>query len=164
MAQRMIMNPPARTDRDLLESFTSDRDPEAFSLLVRRHGPMVLGVCRRILRNTADADDAFQATFLTLLRKGHTIRLKVALPNWLYCVAVRMSLRMRSKAQKQAVPVPCPDVLAANNPSEEVAWREAAEVLDSELYNLPEKYRSPLILCCIEGRSYEIRAHAHECA
>jgi RNA polymerase sigma-70 factor (ECF subfamily) len=155
MFNQLSQGADTRSDHELLDEFLRDHESEAFSLLVARHGPMILGVCRRLLHNQADAEDAFQATFLTLLRKGHSIREKMALPNWLYRVAVRISLRQRGKGHKQAHAMPLPDVAVELNPADEVAWREAAEVLDRELHGLPESYRSPLLLCCIEGRSYE---------
>ena len=144
-----------RSDNELLEQFLKHQDSESFAHLIERHGPMILGVCRRMLGNQADAEDAFQATFLTLLRKGHSIRQKTALPNWLYRVAVRISLRQRSKTQKHTSAQPLQDVAVEQSPAEEAAWAETAEVLDREMRELPESYRSPLLLCCIEGRSYE---------
>jgi RNA polymerase sigma factor (sigma-70 family) len=163
MSKHLSHGAEMRGDRELLEEFLQRQDSEAFAHLVERHGPMILGVCRRLLRNQADAEDAFQATFLTLLRKGHSIRQKMALPNWLYRVAVRISLRQRSKAQKHTSVQPLQDVAIEQSPAEEVAWHEAAEVLDREMRGLPESYRSPLLLCCIEGRSYEEAAEELGC-
>jgi RNA polymerase sigma factor (sigma-70 family) len=151
-------SPPAfgeKNDREMLRRFLREHDARAFAILVERHGPMVLGVCRRLLRNAADADDAFQATFMTLVRKGHTIRRKTALPSWLYRVAVRIALRHLRRAQKHGPPAPLPDISPATNPADEAAWQEAVLVIDGELHGLPENYRAPLLLCCIEGRSYE---------
>jgi RNA polymerase sigma factor (sigma-70 family) len=145
----------SRSDHELLERFLRDQSDDSFAMLVERHGPMVLGVCRRLLQNSADADDAFQATFLTLVRKGGSIRRKMALPNWLYRVSVRIALRQRTKAQKHSTAMPLPDVAVRDDPADRAAWREAAEVLDRELYGLPEKYRTPLIMCCVDGFSYE---------
>jgi RNA polymerase sigma factor (sigma-70 family) len=142
-------------DRELLQRFLRERDAQAFAVLIERHGPTVLGVCRRLLRNAADADDAFQATFMTLLRKGHTIRRKTALPSWLYRVAVRIALRHLRTVQKHGPAAPLPDLSSPNNPADEAAWREAVVVIDGELQSLPESYRAPLLLCCVEGRSYE---------
>jgi RNA polymerase sigma factor (sigma-70 family) len=155
MSQHLSHGAETRSDQELLEDFLAHQDSEAFAHLVERHGPMILGVCRRLLRNQSDAEDAFQATFLTLLRKGHSIRQKMALPNWLYRVAVRISLRQRSKSQKHKTSEPLSDVAIEHSPADEMAWREAADVLDRELRGLPESYRAPLLLCCIEGRSYE---------
>ncbi|HLW65300.1 MAG TPA: RNA polymerase sigma factor [Gemmataceae bacterium] len=163
MSHHLSHGAQTRSDQELLEDFLAHQDSEAFAHLVERHGPMILGVCRRLLRNQADAEDAFQATFLTLLRKGHSIRQKMALPNWLYRVAVRISLRQRSKSQKHSSAQTLTDVPVEHCPADELAWREAAEVLDRELHGLPENYRSPLLLCCIEGRSYEEAAEELGC-
>src|SRR6516164_5743210 len=89
------------TDRQLLERFALRRDEESFAHLVQRHGPMVLGVCRQILRQEQDAEDAFQATFLVLSRKAGSIRSAEALPNWLYGVANRLATRMKAAAQRR---------------------------------------------------------------
>src|SRR5262249_31881381 len=88
-------------DGTLLERFTAGRDEGAFAELVRRHGPMVLGVCRRILRNEADAEDAFQATFLTLVRKAHSVRPPGMVGNWLYGVARTTALKARALARRR---------------------------------------------------------------
>jgi RNA polymerase sigma factor (sigma-70 family) len=127
-----------KNDREMLRRFLREHDARAFAILVERHGSMVLGVCRRLLRNAADADDAFQATFMTLLRKGHTIRRKTALPSWLYRVAVRIALRHLRRAQKHGPPAPLPDISPATNPADEAAWQEAVLVIDGELHSLPE--------------------------
>ena len=87
------------TDRHLLERFTTGRDGEAFAELVRRHGPLVLGVCRRVLRHEQDAEDAFQAAFLALARKAPDIGKREALGSWLYRVAYHAALRVRAKAR-----------------------------------------------------------------
>ena len=94
------------SDRQLLTDFTHSGDEEAFAELVRRHGPMVLGVCRRMLRNQHDAEDTFQATFLVLARKAASIRSPEALPNWLYGVATRLAARNRTQASRVATAVP----------------------------------------------------------
>jgi DNA-directed RNA polymerase specialized sigma24 family protein len=91
----------ALKDGDLLEGYLARRDPAAFELLVRRHGPMVLGVCRRILGNAADADDAFQATFLVLVHKANSIRPRSLVSHWLYGVARNTALKARERAHKR---------------------------------------------------------------
>jgi RNA polymerase sigma factor (sigma-70 family) len=146
-----------QSDELLLTQFLQQNDQDAFAVLVRRHGPMVLGVCLRLLHHHQDAEDAFQATFLTLVRKGHSIREHGALPAWLYRVAFRISVRIRSCPAKRIphetlgdLPV---DVDA--DPAEALAWKELRPVLDAELNRLPRKYRVPMILCYLEGKTYE---------
>jgi len=139
------------SDRVLMERFVAGRDERAFEALVRRHGPMVLRVCRRILRAEQDAEDAFQATFLVLARKAGVLHRQESVGNWLYGVATRLSLRARTDAarrrnREQAAPAKDGlDLLA------EVTVREAHQILDEEMSRLPERYRAPLVLCCLEG-------------
>src|SRR5262245_50511090 len=90
------------TDADLLARFTHERDEAAFELLLRRHAPMVLGTCRRLLSNAHDADDAFQATFLILARRAHSVSRREGLAGWLHQVARRVALRIRSDQVKRA--------------------------------------------------------------
>src|SRR5437870_2955087 len=89
------------TDGELLDGFVARRDEAAFEALVHRHGPMVLGVCRRVLRNDADAEDAFQATFLVLVRKAASIRPRGLVGNWLYGVAHTTALKARAMTTKR---------------------------------------------------------------
>src|SRR5262249_4950070 len=141
------------TDAQLLERFTAGRSEAAFTELVRRHGPLVLGVCRRVLRHEQDAEDAFQATFLVLARKGGTVARRGAVSGWLYQVAFHAALRVRTRAatrqrcERQVELPPAPDPLA------EVTGRELLAVLDEELQRLPEVQRTPLVLCCLEGKT-----------
>jgi RNA polymerase sigma factor (sigma-70 family) len=143
------------SDAQLLERFARWRDEAAFEALVRRHGPLVLGVCQRILRNLQDAEDAFQATFLILVNKAGSIGRPELLANWLYGVASRTALKYRARAahrracERQAIPMPQPD------PHLQFAWEELRSVLDEELRHLPEKYRAPLVLCYLEGKTNE---------
>jgi RNA polymerase sigma factor (sigma-70 family) len=141
-------------DRELVERFASGRDADAFAVLVRRHGPMVLRVCRRILHDVHAAEDAFQATFLVLSRKATSLRSAETVGCWLHGVAFRLAqnaLKQRARRQKHekqaAVEKHTDDPLA------EVSVREAQAILDEELAHLPEKYRAPLVLCCLEGRT-----------
>jgi RNA polymerase sigma-70 factor (ECF subfamily) len=142
------------TDGQLLESFVSQRDEAAFGVLVRRHGPMVLGVCRRVLRNHHDAEDAFQATFLVLVRKAASIVPREMVANWLYGVAHRTALKARSMIAKQRVrerqvtAMPEPEALEPED-----CWREWQPLLDQELSRLPDKYRVPVVLCDLEGKT-----------
>ena len=139
------------SDRQLLARFVAARDETAFAALVRRHGPMVLGACRRVLRDYHDAEDAWQATFLVLARKAASLAVGESLGCWLYGVAYRAALEARefnARRRGREVPmggVPHPDVA----PSEPQDWRP---LLDRELNLLPEKYRAPIVLCDLEGR------------
>jgi RNA polymerase sigma factor (sigma-70 family) len=139
------------TDGQLLELFLSRRDDVSFEALLRRHGPMVLGVCRRILRNEADAEDAFQATFLVLVRKAASIVPRGMVGNWLYGVAhntARKAKAMNSKRrarERAAGTRPRPEPPADD-------WQKLYAVLDDELSRLPEKYRAPIVLCELEGK------------
>jgi RNA polymerase sigma factor (sigma-70 family) len=151
------------SDAQLLERFVAGRDEAAFTALVRRHGPMVLGVCRRLLGNLHDAEDAFQATFLILARKAGSISSPAALAGWLHEVARRTAERARVSAaarrthERRVPDVPQTDFLAA------VAWRDLQPVLDEEVGRLPEKYRAPFVLCYLEGRTYEEAARQLGC-
>jgi RNA polymerase sigma factor (sigma-70 family) len=142
-------------DAQLLERFIARRDGEAFAALVRRHGPLVLGVCRRTLADTHDAEDAFQATFLLLARRAGAVRKRAALGSWLYGVALRLACRARADAarrrkhERAAREEAAPDVVA------ELSWREVRCGLDEELARLPEAYRAPLLLCYLEGRTQD---------
>src|SRR5262245_41014271 len=139
-------------DAKLLQRFVAGRDEGAFEVLVRRHGAMVLGVCRRLLRNEPDAEDAFQATFLVLAQKAASLRQGELVGNWLYGVAYRVAVRARTyAARRRALQRPLPDVPAAES-SDEVSAQELRAVLDEELSRLPEKYRAPVVLCYLEGR------------
>jgi RNA polymerase sigma factor (sigma-70 family) len=139
----------------LLERYLERRDEIAFEALVARHGPMVLGVCRRMLANPTDVDDAFQATFLVLVRRARQLGPRDAIGPWLHGVAIRVALRARSEAARRrrfgTLDVDEP----AARPDDSPADRELAAILDQELSRLPSKYRSPLVLCYLEGRTHE---------
>jgi RNA polymerase sigma factor (sigma-70 family) len=152
--------PAADGDGPLLERFLRDRDQAAFAELVRRHGPMVLALCRRLLGDAHDAEDAFQATFLVLARKAASVRRRGSVGSFLYGVARRISsmtrrqLARRRAQQWQTQPPPPAD------PADEAARAELRPVLDEELGRLPEKYRAPLVLCYLEGKTNEEAARA----
>src|SRR5262249_17501866 len=138
-------------------------DEAAFTALVNRHGPMVLGVCRRVLRPAHDADDAFQATLLVLLRKARPLRRPELLGNWLYGVAHRTALKARTLAAKRrARERPVVDHLAGA-PSPTAAWGDVRPVLDEEVSRLPAKYRAPVVLCYLEGKTNEEAARLLGC-
>jgi RNA polymerase sigma factor (sigma-70 family) len=141
---RVAAGPSA--DVDLVGRYLQG-DPAALEVMVRRHGPAVLGVCRRMLGSGADADDAFQATFLTLTLRARSIRKPAALGAWLHGVAVRCC---RKALGRRARP-PGGDVAGRSDPFAEVAWRELRGLLDEELTRLPATLRAPLILCLIES-------------
>jgi RNA polymerase sigma factor (sigma-70 family) len=139
------------TDRQLLTRFAAARDEAAFATLVRRHGPMVLGVCRRMLRDFHEAEDAFQATFLVLARKSASLVVADSLGCWLYGVAYRTALQANvTRARRRSRERPMKDM-----PHPQVAPPEARDwlpLLDRELSRLPEKYRSAIVLCDLESR------------
>ena len=139
------------SDRILLDRFVRTRDEAAFAQLVARHGPLVMGICRRALVNTHDSEDAFQATFLVLARKAASVRRTGSLGSWLYKVAYRTSLRARAMICRRREQEFLDDVAADFETFEEVARRDAQNVLDEELSRLPEKYRSPIVMCHLAG-------------
>ena len=141
------------TDRRLLERFASTRDEAAFAELVRRHGPMVLGVCRRLTRDAHDAEDAFQAAFLVLARGPSVVRWGESLGGWLYGVARRVALKTRASAARRLEPVR-PAGSGATDPAEEAAARELRAVVDEELNGLPALDRAAVVLCDVEGRTH----------
>jgi RNA polymerase sigma factor (sigma-70 family) len=153
----------ALSDAELLERFVRCRDEAAFEVLVWRHGTMVLGLCRRLLRHEHDAEDAFQATFLVLARKAGSIGKRQALASWLHKVAYRIALAARSVAvarrdrEQRWAELPAPDT------AEDVAWRDLRPVLDEEVLRLPEKYRAAFVLCCLEGKTNDEAADLLGC-
>lgn len=137
----------ALNDRDLLRRFIQDADENAFAEIVRRHQGLVIGVCRRVMGNAADVDDAFQATFLTLARRPRQVRKAASLSSWLYTVAWRNSWRMVKKRRKQTVePLPQQPVTEPDDPLDRIASAQDCLVLDEELNALPERYREVLVM------------------
>src|SRR6202011_3597418 len=151
------------TDGQLLEGFISRREEAALAALVRRHGPMVWGVCRRVLPNYHDAEDAFQATFLVLVRRAASIASRELLANWLYGVAHQTALKARATAAKrkgrerQVTEMPEPAV------TQQDQWRDLQPLLDEELSRLPDKYRVPIVLCDLEGKTRKEAARQLGC-
>jgi RNA polymerase sigma factor (sigma-70 family) len=141
------------SDAQLLKRFIDSRDEAAFAGLVRRHGPMVLGVCRRVLANHHDAEDAFQATFLVLFRKAASILKQELVVGWLYSVAyltamkARALLQKRARREKQVTTMPEPIAVAPD------LWNDLQPLLDRELSRLGAEYRIPVILCDLEGKT-----------
>lgn len=142
------------SDAELLRRFVAGRDEASFELLVWRHGILVLGTCRRVLGSTAEVDDAFQATFLALLRQAGRIRRSESLPGWLHRVARRIAIRARTAGanrqhhERQAA---VPEV----KPPADAEWSDLGPIVDQEIDRLPERFRLPFILCQLQGRSHE---------
>jgi RNA polymerase sigma factor (sigma-70 family) len=163
--RRMVSLPQGGelTDAQLLEQFVARRDAAAFEVLVWRHGPKVLGVCRHVLRHEQDAEDAFQATFLVLVCKAGSIGRRQSVGGWLARVAYRVALRAKLLADRRAAQaIPAADVPAPARPPE-LVWRDLRPVLDDELNRLPEKYRAPFILCYLDGKTNEEAARELGC-
>jgi RNA polymerase sigma factor (sigma-70 family) len=148
------------TDAQLLERFVRGRDEAAFELLVRRHGRMVLNVCRRVLHREHDAEDAFQATFLVLARKAGGIGNGASVGGWLYKVAYRVALRARAAARARPLAGEALPDAAAAEPVLGLLGGELRAALDEEIDRLPERYRAALVLCLLEGQTTEAAARA----
>jgi RNA polymerase sigma factor (sigma-70 family) len=155
--RRLFGGPPAddQSDGRLLERFQRERDEAAFTALVQRHGPLVLGVCRRVLRQEQDAEDAFQATFLVLARKAGSVRRAEALGAWLYEVAYRIALKARARAARQRTHERQAADMPGTDQGREEFRRELRGMLDEELHHLPERYRRLLVLCDLQGRTHQ---------
>src|SRR6266851_4616736 len=150
----------AQSDSELLGRFSRERDEDAFAELVRRHGAMVLAVCRRVLPNPHDADDVFQAAFLILARKANARGWRESVGNWLYLVAYRLALRVREEARRRARYEARAPVAAPADPLEAVNGRELCAALDEELSRLPQQYRAAIVACCLEGQTRDEAARA----
>ena len=145
-------------DGELLARFVERHDEAAFATLVNRHGPMVWGVCRRLL-NRHDAEDAFQATFLVLARKAASVRSRETVGNWLYGVAHQTALQVRRTAARRRAK----EVQVTTMPDTEAVgpdpWADLQPLLDEELSRLPDIYRTVIVLCDLEGRTRKEAAH-----
>lgn len=145
--------PREQGDADLLARFVRHGDESAFAALLERHGRMVLGLCRRVLGDVHEAEDAFQATFLLLVRKAGSLSRPAALGPWLHGVAYRTALKARAgAARRRGRPVQEHDRVAAD-PTDELVWRDLRPLLDEAIHGLPPKYRVPFVLCYLEGKS-----------
>jgi RNA polymerase sigma factor (sigma-70 family) len=150
------------TDAELLECYLGLRDEDAFALLLQRHGPMVLGVCRRVLRNEADAHDAFQATFLVFVRKAASISQRQLLGNWLYGVAHKTALKAKALDRRRRAKERQAGLRTGAMPPDE-ARQELLAQLDEALGRLPDKYRVPIVLCDLEGMPLKEAARQLDC-
>src|SRR5262249_52981314 len=139
------------TDAELLHRFVHLRDEPAFATLLGRHGALVWAACRAVLGHEQDAEDAFQATFLVLLRQCHAVRKESSLGSWLSGVARRVALRARRTAARRRSREEKQPAGAAEGPVAAAALRELQAILLEEVDRLPAKYRAPFVLCCLEG-------------
>jgi RNA polymerase sigma factor (sigma-70 family) len=150
--KRRSDGPAGCNDAELLGRFLSERDESAFELLVWRHGGMVFRVCRNLLGREADAEDAFQATFLILARDARRIGRRSSLAGWLYRVARRVALRLRHN-RKQAGPLTIEPAANGPEPADALVERERCDALLDEIDRLPDRYRSAVVLCGLEGKT-----------
>jgi RNA polymerase sigma factor (sigma-70 family) len=151
-------------DAELLRKFTRDADPRAFATLLRRHGPMVWGACRRVLHSPHDAEDVFQATFLLLARKASCLRDPDSVGGWLYGVAHRLALRARSEKARRLDRERRVQPQAPADPLAELTLREAQGLFADALARLPERCRAALVLCHLEGATQEEAARHLGCS
>ncbi|HEY7312760.1 MAG TPA: sigma-70 family RNA polymerase sigma factor [Gemmataceae bacterium] len=141
------------SDEQLLHAFLVRHEETAFTALVRRHGPMVMGVCRRVLGHVQDAEDVFQATFLVLARRAAAVRDKAALASFLHGTAYRLALRAKRTAARRRQHERQAPTRSTDDPSDKLLWREVRTLLDEEIGRLPDIYRSVFVLCCLENLS-----------
>src|SRR5262245_29671143 len=151
--------------RQLLERYLAERDPAAFTALMRRHSRLVLSACRRVLSDEADIEDAFQATFLVLVHKASSVRWQASIGCWLYSVAHRVAVQARGGTARRRrhegrASTRRPEAAEPADPS----WRDACAVLHEELNRLPDRFRLPLLLCYLEGKSREEAASELGCS
>ncbi len=139
------------SEQQVFARFVERRDPVAFEAIVVRYGPMVLSVCRQNLRDGNDVDDAFQATFLTLIQKAATLKQPERLGPWLYGVAIRVAVRVRRRRRLEQLPVELPGRAGDPDPGD----LEQLAALHDEIGRLPEKYRLPIVLCCIDEETHD---------
>ena len=147
--------PQTMTDQELVGRFRAGGDETAFRALVRRHGSMVFDVCRNVLGNEADADDAFQATFLVLAQKAAFIRNEASVASWLFGVAYRIALTAQRNSTRRQKHQSCRSDQRTAQAPDESTWREVQQVLYEELNKISKGYRSPLVLCYLEGKTQD---------
>jgi RNA polymerase sigma factor (sigma-70 family) len=151
------------SDAELLARFVAHGEEAAFGVLLRRLGPMVMHVCRRILGQAQDAEDAFQATFLVLARKAGSIRKRASVASWLHGVAQRMALAAKAQAARRHARERRAADMRQNSDLADRAWQELQATLEHALRQVPEKYRAPLLLCYLEGKTQEEAAKQLGC-
>src|SRR5262245_12821176 len=144
---------PNLTDGQLVDCFVKHRDEAAFAALVQRHGPMVLGVCRQVVRDETAAEDAFQATFLVLARKAGSLRSGQAVGSWLYQVAHRLALRARTQENQRHQSERQSAMMRQTASLLEPVDHDLGPLLHEEVRRLPEKFQAPVILCYLEGKT-----------
>jgi RNA polymerase sigma factor (sigma-70 family) len=157
LVRRLVVDRHLRElpDHELLHRFTADRDEEAFAALLERHGAMVLGVCRTVLRNEGDAEDAFQATFLVLAKGAANIRKGTAVGSFLHGVAYRIALKAQAQAARRQKHETRAAAQTQPPAPEDLTWREVQLALHAELNRLPESHREPVVLCYLEGKTQD---------
>ncbi len=152
-AQLTCQERSEESDEHLLHDFATHHDDTAFAVIVRRHGPMVMQVCKRVLGQEQDAEDAFQATFLVLASKPDALRRKSSLASWLYGTAYRIARKSKQSAERRRKHEVRATARPSIDPREELLWREVRTLIDAEIARLPDKYRSVFVLCCLEELS-----------
>jgi RNA polymerase sigma factor (sigma-70 family) len=150
-----------RPDQELLRLFVEEHNGAAFAAIVHRHGPMVLGVCRRVLHSMQDAEDAFQTSFLVLVAKASSMREPRLLSSWLHGVALRTAQHLRVRdARRSRRELEAAYVSIVGSRESTSRWGELRQRLDAEMQALPKKYRAPLVLCYLEGKTHEEAARS----
>jgi RNA polymerase sigma factor (sigma-70 family) len=152
------------TDADLLERFTRRRDADAFAQILERYAGLVWGVCRRIMPQESDCEDAFQAVFLAMVRRSDLIDPRQSLGAWLHTVAMRMSRKALLRSHRHQPSMVVPERATTGDVADEVSSRELFRIVDEEIERLPIAVRVPLILCCLEGRTRDEAAAVLGCS
>jgi RNA polymerase sigma factor (sigma-70 family) len=158
LRRTVVHDAAGTTDGQLLGKFLDAKDGAAFAALVRRHAPMVWGVCSRMLSSQDDAEDAFQASFLVLVRKGAALPDKEMVGNWLYGVAYQTAVRMRALAAKRRDRERQMAIMPEPTSADQYVWNDLQPILDEELARLPDKYRTVIVLCYLEDKTRKVVA------
>jgi RNA polymerase sigma factor (sigma-70 family) len=162
---RVLGRPRSPTaDAELLQRFVQRHDTAAFEELLERYASLVWGVCRRILPNESDCEDAFQATFLALMRRPDAVAPSSSLGAWLHTVAVRVACKTHARMRRQRPQTVLPEATTNGDVADEIGSRELFRLVDEEIERLPELLLLPLILCCLQGRTRDEAAAALGCS